>query len=289
MEIRKSFEYRKEDAERTRQQSMKLLSWTMNGLKVLVFNIAQFDTNVKNKAINAVQKDISALMKSGKKDETGPLLDKKAALTAEKLLLDELCIAKEKELNSKLMSLGNIVHDSVIESIDEADNEIVSTYWPESRSEQADRTRKESLIKDDGKGVPGLFSHHELLMKIEGYDPVRGSNVAGHRGYFLTGPGVDLNLAIIRYGLDFLENRKFTKIWTPFFMRKDVMAKTAQLEEFDEALYKIVGETGPDGKEGEDSTKYLIATSEQPISAFHAGEWFVEPEKELPKRYFQLT
>lgn len=28
-------------------------------------------------------------------------------------------------------------------------------------------------------------SHHELLYMIDGYDPDRGVNVAGHRGYFL--------------------------------------------------------------------------------------------------------
>src|SRR6202046_1326696 len=31
--------------------------------------------------------------------------------------------------------------------------------------------------------------------------------------------------------------------------------------------------------------KYLIATSEQPISAFHADEWFQSPETQLPLRY----
>lgn len=54
------------------------------------------------------------------------------------------------------------------------------------------------------------------------------------------------------------------------------MAKTAQLEEFDEQLYKVL-----DGDEQND--KYLIATSEQPISAFHADEWLVA--KDLPKNY----
>ncbi|KAH9254537.1 serine-tRNA ligase, cytoplasmic [Batrachochytrium salamandrivorans] len=54
------------------------------------------------------------------------------------------------------------------------------------------------------------------------------------------------------------------------------MAKTAQLEEFDEALYSVEGEAG--------DAKYLIATSEQPISAFHAGEWFSDAS-ELPKKY----
>jgi seryl-tRNA synthetase len=31
--------------------------------------------------------------------------------------------------------------------------------------------------------------------------------------------------------------------------------------------------------------KYLIATSEQPISAFHADEWFQSPENQLPLQY----
>lgn len=51
------------------------------------------------------------------------------------------------------------------------------------------------------------------------------------------------------------------------------MAKTAQLDDFDEQLYKVV-----DGDSKND--KYLIATSEQPISAFHADEW-LQP-KDLP-------
>ena len=42
-------------------------------------------------------------------------------------------------------------------------------------------------------------------------------------------------------------------------MNKEVMAKTAQLSQFDEELYKVI--------DGEDE-KYLIATSEQPISAY---------------------
>lgn len=54
------------------------------------------------------------------------------------------------------------------------------------------------------------------------------------------------------------------------------MAKTAQLEQFDEELYKV-----QDGDAQND--KYLIATSEQPISAFHADEWL--QKQELPIRY----
>jgi seryl-tRNA synthetase len=110
---------------------------------------------------------------------------------------------------------------------------------------------------------------------LAGYDAERGVKVAGHRGYFLTDIGVDLILGLIQYGLNFLKQRGYKKLMTPYFMNKDAMAKTAQLSQFDEELYKVTGDAGDE--------KYLIATSEQPISAFHSGEWI--PETSLPLKY----
>lgn len=85
-----------------------------------------------------------------------------------------------------------------------------------------------------------------------------------------------LNQALINYGLEFLDQRGYTPLQAPQFMLKELMAKTAQLEDFDEELYKVV-----DGDPQND--KYLIATSEQPISAFHADEWLLP--KDLPIKY----
>jgi seryl-tRNA synthetase len=110
-----------------------------------------------------------------------------------------------------------------------------------------------------------------VLTRLDGYDPERGVKVVGHRGYFLRKWGVFLNQALINYGLEFLDSKGYTPLQTPQFMLKEYMAKTAQLEQFDEELYKVV-----DGE----NDKYLIATSEQPISAFHADEWLVT--KDLP-------
>jgi seryl-tRNA synthetase len=115
-----------------------------------------------------------------------------------------------------------------------------------------------------------------VLTRLDGYDPERGVKVVGHRGYFLKNWGVFLNQAMINYGLEFLSERGYTALQTPQFMLKDYMAKTAQLEQFDEELYKVL-----DGDAQND--KYLIATSEQPISAFHADEWLLA--KELPIKY----
>jgi seryl-tRNA synthetase len=57
-------------------------------------------------------------------------------------------------------------------------------------------------------------------------------------------------------------------------MKKEVMAGVAQLEQFDEELYKVGGDS---------EDKYLIATSEQPICGYHMNDWI--EEKALPIRY----
>ena len=44
---------------------------------------------------------------------------------------------------------------------------------------------------------------------------------------------------MISYGLDFLRKRGYKKIQPPFMMNKDFMAKTAQLDQFDEELYRV--------------------------------------------------
>lgn len=96
--------------------------------------------------------------------------------------------------------------------------------------------------------------------------------MVGHRGYCLTGYGLFLNLALVNYGLEFLFNKGYKPNQPPHFMHKESMAKTAQLEQFDEELYKV--------SEGDDPStdKYLIATSEQPLSAIHDSEWLQQAD-----------
>lgn len=118
------------------------------------------------------------------------------------------------------------------------------------------------------------LSHHEVLTRIDGYDSDRGVKIVGHRGYCLTGYGLFLNLALVNYGLEFLWQKGYKPNQPPHFMLREYMAKTAQLEQFDEELYKVTD----DGEKQTD--KYLIATSEQPLSALHDGEWL--QDKDLP-------
>ena len=142
------------------------------------------------------------------------------------------------------------------------DNALIRTWTPDS-------------VKAEKKDC---LSHHEVLTRINGYDPERGQKIVGHRGYCLTGYGLFLNLALINYGLEFLFNKGYTPNQPPHFMFRDYMAKTAQLEQFDEELYKVT-----EDEKKSDTDKYLIATSEQPLSALHDGEWL--QAKDLPIKY----
>jgi len=79
----------------------------------------------------------------------------------------------------------------------------------------------------------------------------------------------------------------YSPLYTPFFMKKEVMKEVAQLSQFDEELYKVVGKGSEVEGDKSVSEKYLIATSEQPIAAFHRDEWI--SEKQLPIKYAGIS
>lgn len=236
-----------------------------------------------------IQKEIGQRAKEKKPYDD--LKEKRVEIEAEVKAAEPELIRLEADLHSKLNKVGNIVHSSVKVSKDEDLNEIVKVWGP-------------------AEPKPELKHHYEILEKIEGFDTERGVKVAGNRGYFLKGMGLLLNQALIAYSMQFLVSREYCPLQTPFFMNKDVMAATAQLEDFDEQLYKIAASSrhsteehhvaspvvNPKDKAAVDKAaveqkahqsdmeeKYLIATSEQPISAMHMNEHI--DEEDLPIRY----
>ena len=56
---------------------------------------------------------------------------------------------------------------------------------------------------------------------------------------FLQGPGVLLQQALVGYATQKLVSGGYVPLYTPFFMRKEVMQEVAQLSQFDEELYKV--------------------------------------------------
>jgi len=170
----------------------------------------------------------------------------------------------ENKRNEVLREIGNLLHPDVPVSNDEDENAVIRTFGDTSL----------------GKDSPGTFkSHVDLITMIGGMDAERGAAIAGSRGYFTLGPVVYLQQALIQYAMRFADEAGYTPIYTPFWMTKSLMAQVAQLSQFDEELYKVVGSKGnPDSED-----KYLIATSEQPIAALHRNEW-LSPSV-LPIRY----
>lgn len=226
----------------------------------------RFDVDALNKQANALQVQIASKIKAKEDAKSG--VEERQEVIRKRDELEKEMRVKEGQRDALLCSMGNVVHGSVVDSRDERDNDTVRVWWNDGK-EPAKRE--------------GILAHHQVLTRLDGYDQERGAKVFGHRGYFLRNAGVRLNQALINYGLDFLSAQGYTPIQTPFMMRKEMMAKCAQLEDFDEQLYKVVvaGETQDAGSED----KYLIATSEQPITTYHADEWFEEPAKELPLCY----
>ncbi|XP_043725388.1 serine--tRNA ligase-like [Telopea speciosissima] len=213
----------------------------------------QFEFDSLRKDFNKINKAVARLKIAGE-DATEMIksTDENKQLTAKKEA--EVQDARTA-LYSRLETVGNLVHDSVPVSNDEANNQVIRT-WGEKRVE------------------PKLKNHVELVELLGIADLKKGADVAGGRGFYLKGDGVLLNQALINFGLEFLRKRTYTPLQTPFFMKKDVMAKCAQLAQFDEELYKVTGE-------GDD--KYLIATAEQPLCAYHLDDW-IHPSQ-LPIRY----
>eukprot|EP00921_Rhytidocystis_pertsovi_P013995 GHVQ01022797.1.p1 GENE.GHVQ01022797.1~~GHVQ01022797.1.p1 ORF type:complete len:447 (-),score=41.00 GHVQ01022797.1:377-1717(-) len=215
------------------------------------------DCNAVNKQIGLNKKkglDCSELMeKSGQYKKSVPEFEKKAAAVA----------AKRDGLLGKI---GNLIHSSVHVSSDEANNPVIRKWGvlPTWKPEEFPN---------------GILHHHEILAKLNGYESKKAVEIAGHRAFFLRGPGVMLNMALIQYGLNFLVRKGYIPLQPPYFMRKEVMAETAELQDFEETLYRIPVDEGKDSRDD----MFLIATSEQPIAALHRGEHLAE--KDLPIRY----
>lgn len=139
----------------------------------------------------------------------------------------------------------------------------------------------ERTFGDIGKKTK--YSHVDLVVMVDGFEGEAGADVAGNRGYYLKGPLVFLEQAVINYGLEVLGSKGYTAITTPYFMRKKVMQECAQLSQFDDELYKVIGKGSEVEGDKTIDEKYLIATSEQPLCALHRGQWI--KQESLPFKY----
>ena len=156
---------------------------------------AQYAATQLGSEANAIQKQIGEHKKAKRDAEAQALVAARAAKLASKRDKEAEAAAKFAHLLTKVRAVGNYVHPSVVESADEAHNNVLRAWAP-------DAAPPRPRGADDG-----ALPHHGVLARLDGYDAERGVKIVGHRGYCLTGYGLFLNLALINYGLEFLFNK----------------------------------------------------------------------------------
>ena len=180
-----------------------------------------------------------------------------------KMVKDELT-GKEEELRAVMaewqglmLTVPNVPDMSVPEGESDEDNQEVKT-WGEKPSFDFE-------AKD----------HVELMTNLKMVDFERGVKVHGFRGYFLTGDGVRLSMAIWSYAMDFFSDKGFIPFIPPIIVNRKTFFGTGYLPQGEDDLYKT--------QDGD----FLAGTAEVPIMGFHADE--ILKEEELPKKYLGFS
>ena len=284
IDINQIRDYKGGDPEKWRtymKQRNKPVEWVDNVIKAdEAWRDLRNEADVLRAQSNKLMKDVIAPKKKSKENADVEIAEYKDIQAKIKEIEDRVPEA-EKVRDSLLSRIGNLVDPEVpISNNEDEDNLVVCIHpLPESVALPCAVSKLTYTLPETKP-----LQHDDLLWRVDGFEPQRGQQVAGHRAYFLKNAGVLLNQAFINYGIAFLRARGYDILQPPYFMNKDVMAGIAQLEDFDEQLYKVSGKTDdPDAS----TEKYLIATSEQPICAYHRNEWI--EEKNLPLRYAGIS
>ena len=201
---------------------------------------------------NKISKEIGALMAQGKKEEAEAV---KAKVAESAKRLAELEAAQpeiEAKIREIMLTIPNIIDDSVPLGKDDSENVEVTKYG-------------DPVVPD--YEVP---YHTDIMKSFAGIDLEAAARVAGNGFYYLIGDVARLHSAILTYARDFMIGKGFTYVIPPFMIRSDVVTGVMSFDEMDEMMYKI---------EGEDL--FLIGTSEHSMIGRFKGEMIDEAELPL--------
>ena len=226
--------------------------------KLLDIDQKRLDLLSKVESLRAEQNKISLSM-------GGTLSDgERAQLIEEMRLVKEELKEKEEELRqvmaewqSLMLTVPNIPDISVPEGNSDEDNVEVK-QWGEKPNFSFEP-------KD----------HIDLMTNLKMVDFDRGTKVHGFRGYFLTGDGAKLSMAIWNYALDFFSNLGFIPVIPPVIIRRETFMGTGYLPQGEEDLYKT--------QDGD----FLAGTAEVPLMGFHQDE--ILDKNDLPKKYLGFS
>jgi seryl-tRNA synthetase len=168
--------------------------------------------------------------------------------------LEESQIKIEENFTKLSLILPNMVHESVPIGKDDTANKEIKKW--------GNIPTFDFEIKD----------HIDLTQSLDLVDLERAAKVSGARFYYLKNQLVRLNQALLQFALDFLTEKNYTPIQTPFLINKSAMEGAIIAQDFEEVIYKI-----------EDEDLYLIGTSEHAVASMHSDE--IIDGKKLPLRY----
>lgn len=125
-------------------------------------------------------------------------------------------------------------------------------------------------------------SHIELMQQHRMVDFERGVKVAGSRSYCLTGEGMRLHQAVLRYGFDAITREfGFTAVSVPMLVRDELMQGVGFYPQGREESYAIANPTS------EGAGFSLAGTGEVGLMGLHADE--IIPGEDLPLRYATIS
>jgi seryl-tRNA synthetase len=202
---------------------------------------------------NEVSQQI-AVLKREKKDAEHLIAEMREVGDRIKVLDDELRQVEET-LETLLLSIPNIPHESVPVGESEEDN-VEIRKWGEPRQ--------------------FLFEpkpHWEIAEKLGILDFERAAKVTGSRFVFYKGLGARLERALINFMLDLhVEEHGYQEVLPPYLVNRASMTGTGQLPKFEEDAFRI---------ESEDY--FLIPTAEVPVTNLHRDE--ILSADDLPINY----
>ncbi|MBC5792819.1 MAG: serine--tRNA ligase [Nanohaloarchaea archaeon] len=201
---------------------------------------------------NTVGDEIASLKQEG--EEASEKIERMQEVKEKISELEEEVEDLKEERDELRYEIGNILHESVPKGMDEEDNVEERTWEPENGKDEDSRLAADIIEEND-------------LVETE-----KAAELAGERAYYLKKDLFRLNQALIQFSMDLLSEKGFTPMQTPYMLKHEPMAAAAELEDFEEQLYKI-----------EDEDKYLIATSEQTLATFHKDDILLPDE--FPKKY----
>ena len=155
----------------------------------------------------------------------------------------------EAEIKQRMMTIPNIVDDSVPVGRDDSENVEVQRFGE---------------AKVPAYEIP---YNADILDKINGLDKDSAGRTSGAGFYYLLGDAARIHEAMIAYARDYMIDKGFIYAIPPFMIRSDVVTGVMSFAEMDAMMYKI---------EGEDL--YLIGTSEHSMIGRFKDQMIKETE-----------